>query len=406
MKILLFSQSYLPEATAAAFRAAENAAKWTEQGHSVTVFTAYPNYPVGHIFGGYHPKLLLKEEFNGVTIFRNKLIPKDNKTFFNRIVNASSFFFFGLFNLVFNRKKLKGNYDVVIGTSGTVFAALLGWIYAFTSNISFVLEVRDITYRQLIATGRNEGSLSVRAMRGLELFLCKRAKKVIVVTNGFKDVFICDGISGEKIEVITNGVDLLPTAQMRTPGIPFVLSYFGTLGISQNIEDAFPYADFMSQKVELFQFLIIGEGAQRESIEQDVKTGRYPFIELLHGMPQQELESFYEKTELSVVTLRKSSDFKFTLPSKLFQIMGRGIAVLFIGPEGEAAQIVRKYDAGLTLCGTVEEDMARLKEFFSTPDWKQQLHRMGENGMQAVREHYSRKKLAKEYADILESLIV
>lgn len=405
MKIIYFSQFYPPESIAAAFRAAENSSEWVKAGHQVAVFTGYPNYPTGKVFDGYTVRLLEKNYDGDVYVFRSKLIAKDNHSFYKRLINAGSFFFFGLVNILFHRKRIGKNYDVVLGSSGTIFTALLAWLYAVLIHSPFVFEIRDITYRQMIATGKKNSSMSVKAMKWLEWFLCRRAKQVVVVTEGFRQMLTDEGIPRQKISVVTNGVDISLENPKKDVDDKLVLSYFGTLGISQNIKDTFDYAKAICQQVDGAQYLIIGEGAQRESIEQGVKTGQYPFVELMHGMPQQELESFYEKTELSVVTLRKSPDFKFTLPSKLFQIMGRGIAVLFIGPEGEATDIIRKYDAGLTLCGTVDEDMAKLKEFFSKPDWKQQLHKKGENGAQAVREHYSRKKLAREYADILESLI-
>ena len=123
----------------------------------------------------------------------------------------------------------------------------------------------------------------------------------------------------------------------------------------------------------------------------------------MDGMSSDELEQYYCLTKLSVVTIKKSDSFKDTIPSKIFQIMGRGIAVLFIGPEGEAAEIIRKYNAGIVLTDTVKSDLAVLEEFFSKGDWKAVLEQMGKNGAEAVAKYYSRKTLAYEYLDVLKS---
>ena len=85
--------------------------------------------------------------------------------------------------------------------------------------------------------------------------------------------------------------------------------------------------------------------------------------------------------------------------------MGRGIAVLFIGPDGEAADIIRKYNAGIVLTGSVEEDLKVLEDFFSRDNWREALSTMGKNGAQAVVEHYSRSHLAEKYLKILEEAI-
>lgn len=402
MKILYFTQFYKPESIAAAFRAEENARAWVRDGHDVTVFTGYPNYPKGEIFPGYQPKLFTQEEMDGVRVLRSKLCAASSRTMIKRMGNALSFFFFGLVNTVFNSKKIGKGFDVVLGTSGIIFAAVLGWFYAATRKLPFVFEIRDISYLQLQVTGRSEKSLAVRLMKWMELFLCRRAKHVVVVTEGFKDVLVSEGIPQEKITVITNGVDV-PEQERRQPE-GFTLSYFGTLGVSQNIMDTFPYANGVHNRCPNFTYLLIGDGAQKQTIQSALEQGEYPFVKMLPGMDSQALESYYLDTELSVVTLKKDDNFRHTLPSKLFQIMGRGIAVLFIGPEGEAARIVREHDAGIALTGTVEEDLAQLESFFARPDWRQELTHMGERGRNAVQLKYSRSKLAKKYAAVLEQV--
>lgn len=405
LKILLFTHFYSPESIAAAFRAADHSKFWRECGNKVTVFTGYPNYPIGRIYDGYVPKLLSEEKLDGIHIFRSKLYSAPNTSIINRLKNALSFLFFGVVNLVVHNRKIGKDYDVVLGTSGDVFTALLAWIYTVMHRKPFVMELRDITYRQMQATGGGRNSLSVRVMRFLELFLCKRAKKVVVVTEGFKKILSEDGIPTDKIAVITNGVDVQPVDTSQIDPNHFVLSYFGTLGISQNVADTFPYANVIREFCKYFTYLIIGEGAQRKQIEDVVSGNAFPYIELMHGMSASDLEAYYTKSLMSVITLRKTDDFRYTLPSKLFQVMGRGLAVLFIGPDGEAAEIVRKYHAGLALTGTFEEDMVTLRCFFSQEDWQEQLIQMGKNGALAVSEHYSRRNLAQEYVQLLEECV-
>lgn len=402
MKVLYFSQFYIPESIAPSFRATENSRIWANKGHDVTVFTGYPNYPTGKIFDGYVPKLISKEKIGGVNVIRSKLVAKPNTNMIRRLENALSYFFFGLVNIIFNNKKIGKGYDVVLGTSGVIFNALLAQIYARLHRLPFVLEIRDITYIQMQATGRSKNSILVKAMKKLELFLCKKAKKVVVVTNGFKKALIEDGIEPEKIEVITNGVDVNPSEGVYDDGKKFVLSYFGTLGLSQNIIDTFDYGLNIGKIIDDFEYLIIGEGAQKSEIEQKAKENT--FIRTLPGMSSEDLEPYYCDTQMSVITLRKTDNFKYTIPSKLFQIMGRGIAVLFIGPDGETADIIREYQSGIALTGGKEEDCKKLIEFFSQPDWKDQMRAMGANGRKAVEVHYSRNKLAECYIDILRNV--
>lgn len=404
MKILFFTQFYMPESIAPSFRATENSNIWANLGHSVTVFTGYPNYPAGKVFDGYVPTLLSEEKNNGVRILRSKLIAKPNTSIFKRLENALSYFGFGLVNIFFNRKKIGKDYDVILGTSGVIFNAWLAEIYSKLVKVPFVFEIRDITYIQMQATGKAGNSLGVKGMKWLELHLCKKAQKVVVVTNGFKKVLVEEGVPDSKIEVITNGVDVEKCKNVYDSKKKFVLSYFGTLGISQNISNTFAYGQMIDSLVGNFKYLIIGEGAQKAEILETVKKTKTKFIEVLPGMTSEKLEEYYNNTQLSVVTLNKSENFKYTLPSKLFQIMGRGIAVLFIGPEGEAADIIRKYNTGIALTGTKEQDLEELKRFFLQKNWKAELEKMGGNGYTAVEQYYSRRKLAEKYILMLEDI--
>lgn len=400
MKILFFSSYYEPETMAASFRATENAKIWKRMGHDVTIFTGYPNYPLGRIFDGYEPKLLSQEIVDGIKVIRSKLTIKPSKSLFARLQNALSYYFYGIINTLFQAKKIGTDYDVVLGSSGIIFNAMLASFFASLHHIPFVFEIRDITYKQLQATGKSATSLSVQGMRWLELRLCRKAKKVVVVTNGYKTILTEEGIDAGKIEVITNGVDVSRAVGAYDSEKPFVLSYFGTLGISQNIRDTFCYAEEIGKLVSVFQYLIIGGGAQRKEIEDAARASS--IIKVLPGMTAKDLEPFYESTQLSVIALRKSENFMYTIPSKMFQVMGRGIAVLFIGPDGESAEIIRKYHAGITLTGTNEDDLMILRDFFTKPNWQSELKQMGENGRKAVMEHYSREKLAKSYAEVLD----
>lgn len=401
MKILYFSQFYTPESIAPSFRATENSKLWKEMGHDVTIFTGYPNYPTGKIFDGYNPKLLTEETINGVRVIRSKLVAVPNTSMIKRLKNALSYYFFGRINEIFHSKKIGKDFDVVLGTSGVIFNAVLAQKFASRHKIPFVFEIRDITYVQMQATGKGPNSISVKGMKWLELRLCKKAIKVVVVTNGFKKTLVEAGVPAEKIEVITNGVDVERAQGAYNDGKKIMLSYFGTLGISQNIKDTFAYAKVINDAVPELEYLIIGDGAQKAEIEEAAKS--VSFVRMIPGMSATALEPYYKDTQLSVITLRKSDDFKYTIPSKLFQVMGRGIAILFIGPDGESAEIIRKFNAGIALTGTTEEDLSELKEFFSRDDWRDQLKHMGDNGRKAVEDHYSRTKLAEDYICVLDA---
>lgn len=367
----------------------------------MTVFTGWPNYPTGRIFEGYDPGLLCEFDDDGVKVFRSMVKATPNRSIIGRIANGLSYLFYGSFNLLFNKRKLDKGYDVVLATSGTVFAGCLGVIYSKTHKIPFVIEFRDITFEQMVATGTPRDSWKVKLMRFLELHLARKADRVVVLTNGFKKKLCENGIPESKIDVVPNGADIVET-QHVSMGPELYLGYFGTMGISQDVPRTLDVASDIEKAAGCpFEYILIGEGATRQEVEDAIRSGMYPFAHLLHGMPQSELEPYYEKCDFTFVSLQNSTEFDATIPSKMFQSFARGVPVIFLGPDGEAAEIICESGAGLVLSGTDEDNKEKIREFFGKEDLKSRIGEMRNAACALIEEGYSRETLAKRMLDIL-----
>ena len=406
MKVIYFTQFYPPESTAAAFRAHEHARYWSKGNNAVTVFTGYPNYPTGKVFDGYQISSLEQTEDEKVRLLRSRIIAMSNKSFLGRIVNGLSFSFFGMMNFFLRGGIVGTDYDVVFASSGPIFTVLLGSRFAKRNKLPLVVEFRDLSYAQLVATGASEDSLKVRLMKKLEVNAAKKADRVIALTHGFKSLLEKAGVSGEKVFVVPNGADPHLVAKIESHDDDVHFGYFGTMGLSQDVHGTL---DLISSLVGLPEievtYTLIGEGAERETIEQELADGKYCFARLLHGLPQNELEKYYGECDFTIVSLKNSDSFAATIPSKIFQSFARGVPVIFIGPEGEAANLIREADAGVALCGSPEENEAKLKEFFLNENYHDNLKAMGNNAIKLVEESYSREKLASQVLRVLEDLV-
>ena len=120
MKILYFTQFYSPENIAASFRAKDHSDIWSASGHDVTVFTGWPNYPIGRLFDGYDMVRLREERIGRVRVFRSASKIQPNTSFKKRIESGISFILGGLKNLGFG-SPVGSDYDVVLVTCGTGF---------------------------------------------------------------------------------------------------------------------------------------------------------------------------------------------------------------------------------------------------------------------------------------------
>lgn len=205
MRILYFSQFYEPENIAASFRATEHSHIWAHDGHEVTMFTGWPNYPTGHLFDGYEMALLREESIDGVKVFRSASKIQPNTSFAKRIESGVSFIANGMKNLR-GKSPVGNDYDVVLVTCGTVFSAWLGVHYAKKRKLSLVVEFRDLTYKQMLATGSK--GVKVAMMKALELSFCRAADRIVVLTDGFKKDLEAEGVLAGDVSVVPNGADI------------------------------------------------------------------------------------------------------------------------------------------------------------------------------------------------------
>jgi glycosyltransferase involved in cell wall biosynthesis len=410
MRIIYVTQLFFPENVAGAFRAYQNSCIWTSCGEEVTVFTAYPNFPTGRIFDGYKAKMFHVERINGVRVFRNKIVARPNTTILNRLIAYLSFVFFSLLNVFTNRREI-GQHDVVLGTIGPVFTGLVAYVLSRVLRKPLVIELRDLTFEQMRAVGKGN-ALSMRAIRALELYLCRKAVRVVTVTRGFRDVLIGNGIEKDKISVIPNGVLLeeyvhhpeeikLPTTSTLR------LVYLGTIGESQDLDRVIHILDKSFEILKLdYQFTIIGDGAHKHRMEDLIKRrGLEGKVRLMGSMPKADLEEYYHKSDLCVVSLKNDAAFQHTVPSKIFDIMAHRKPVLYFGPNGEAASIISSASAGVCITAASKQvcvkDMVDFLESLSADDEQSTLRVMGDNGFNLVSSKYNRHMLAREFLDLL-----
>lgn len=397
MKILYISQFFYPEITAAAFRAYEHCEVWSrEDGIDLTVYTGNPNYPKGELYDGYKNQMIEIDMSNEYRIVRSKSIIKKNTTKIGRLIVTLSFLLVGIFNLIFHRKKIGKKFDVVLGTSGPIFAGLLAYLYALCYRAHFIFEIRDITYIQMIATMSKQNSVVVKVMKYLELFLCKRAQKVVVVTQGFKDELIKQGIKEEKIEVIYNGVKVkeYPVYQEEKSGERLILTYAGTIGISQDIEEL---VDFFKQlDCDNKQLNIIGEGAQKAKLIEYLKEHKIKNVTLYDAMVGDAFDQMLHETTFAIVKLKYDEHFKGTIPSKLFDLMNRGIPILYLGPEGETSYHINESQSGITL---TTMDNKKNVLIFENLLGEIKLSNFSKNGILYLRKYFDRTQLASRYLE-------
>lgn len=407
MHILFLTDNFPPEVNAPASRTFEHCREWVRAGRQVTVITCAPNFPKGHVYDGYRNKLWQTETMDGIRVVRVWSYITANEGFVRRILDYQSFMLSSVLASLCVRKV-----DVVVGTSPQFFTACAGWAVGALKRIPFVFELRDLWPESIEAVGAMRKGAAIRALEKLEMFLYRRAKLIVAVTHAFKDRLVARGIDANKIDVVTNGVDMARFKPRPKDGPleaalglqgRFVAGYVGTHGMAHHLETLLDAAQALQSRPggEAFHLLLLGDGARKEALKKDAAARGLRNVTFIDSVPKDEVPRYWSLLDASIIHLRKTDLFTSVIPSKLFECMGMGLPVLH-GVAGESADIVRNEGVGIVF---EPENHVQLVEALETLRNDDDVRRgFQQQGLTAAR-RYDRSALALRMLDRIEQLV-
>lgn len=405
MHLLFLTDNFPPEVNAPASRTFEHCREWVKQGHRVTVITCAPNFPKGKVFEGYRNRLWQSEEMEGIRVVRVWSYITANEGFVKRIFDYISYMVSAFFASFFIKKV-----DLIIGTSPQFFTACAAYGVSLFKRRPWIFELRDIWPESIRAVGAMRESKLLDLLEKVELFLYRKATRIVSVTESFREKLIARGVDGSKIEVVTNGVDLSRFAPRPKDEVleeelglqgKFVAGYIGTHGMAHALETLLEAAQKLAALPgDRFRILLLGDGARKESLKQQAAEIGLTNLLFIDSVPKGEVSRYWSLLDLSIIHLRKSDLFKTVIPSKLFECMGMGIPVLH-GVEGESAEIVAREGCGLLF--EPENSNALLEAMLKLADDPQLYDELRQKALEAAPK-YDRKLLAQKMLKILEEV--
>jgi glycosyltransferase involved in cell wall biosynthesis len=405
MKILFFTDNFPPESNAPASRTFEHVVRWVRSGHEVTIVTCAPNFPQGKLFAGYRNKLWQTEVMDGIRVVRLWSYIAPNSGVFKRTLDYLSFMIAAMIAAPFLARP-----DVIVGTSPQFFTLVAARWASFVKRRPWMLELRDIWPESIKAVGLSQSSALFRALQRLEMSLYRSASRIVVVTHSFKRILVQRGIPGDKIAVVTNGVDFSryqPRAKdpelVRDLNLEdrFVAGYVGTHGMAHALETLLSAAQKMQARADLRDVVIlfVGDGARRAELEAMAAKNRLDNVRFLGPVPKEAVARFWSVLDVSIIHLKNTELFTTTIPSKLFECMGMGLPVL-LGVAGEAQEMVERHEIGLPF---PPEDAESLVEGIATLfSDKELMERLRANATNTAPD-YDRGRLAERMLRELEA---
>ena len=187
---------------------------------------------------------------------------------------------------------------------------------------------------------------------------CKACNLVIAPSPGLQQVLIKLGVEAE-IEVIPNGVDIRPFESVDQP-IPreqlgfkeddVILTYMGRIGIEKNLPFLLRAFAGIAGTYENVGLLIIGDGADRENLEDRVRImGISDRVHFTGMIPYQELPAYMKVADAFV-----TASVTEVHPLSVIEALASGLPVVGIQSPGVGDTI----EDGVTGYLAPEEDLA------------------------------------------------
>lgn len=400
MRILLLSYWYHPEPVA---KPHDLATELVARGHDVTVVTGFPNYPEGRLYDGYRQAPYQWQDLDGVRVLRLPVFIDRSRSSKRRVLSYLSY---GLAASTLGLAMTKRP-DVVwcyqIGLPGVAHSRLRG--------VPFVHEVQDLwpEWGRSTEMGMKNGLYEVLDRQ--EKFIYGQARHIITISNGFKERLVEKGVPREKITILPNWANesnFRPVEPDERLGVAeglkgrFNVVYGGNVGTHQALDVVLATAERLADLPDV-QFVIIGDGVDRERLEREAKQRNLRNVRFLGKRPPEQMAGYLAWADALFIHLRKDPVYEITIPSKTYSYLATGRPVL-AAVSGDVAELIRKHGAGL-VCP--EEDpealAANVRRLYAMPNEAREA--LGRAGREAFLNHYTRPVLVSHYEEIFERMI-
>ncbi len=405
MRILFFSDNFFPETNAAASRVYEKAKIWTKTGHQITIITSFPNFPEGRIFQGYKNKWYQVKMMDNLRIVRVKTFISPNRGVFLRTIDFISFMITGTVAGIFQEKP-----DIVLASSPQFFTAVTGYLVSLIRRCPLGLEIADLWPESIKAVNAIKSHGLLNFLERIELFLYRKAKFIVTLTESFKTNIVNRGIESKKVFTVINGVDTLFFSKIsqKNHGLEedlelkdkFVIGYIGTMGMSHGLDHVIEVARFLeNEKNKRIHFLFVGGGAEKEKLIELSKRFSLSNVTFVDRQSKDRIIDYWSLCDLALVHLKNHPTFSEVIPSKIFEAMALGLPIIYCGPESDGSRIVTGEKVGVHVESSSPEFLKKAIEDLS--ENKDLMKTFSDRAGEAVLK-YTRKKQADDFMEVIK----
>lgn len=311
--------------------------------------------------------LTKKEKIDGININRISVIT------INKYFEKLSFILNTLIFLLINKKR----YNLLIASQfGS--CSIISKIYKSITNVPYLVR----------ATGGEARTLS-KTEKGKKKFnkVCSNADAFIAINKDIYNVFTELNVDTEKVEYITNGVDLRKRIDVSNNN---VVMYCGRIEKVKGVDillEAWKLID-KEKNIKNTKLVIVGDGSQRKDLMK-----KYKYLENIEWVGEtKNTDEYYKEARFLVAPSRSEG-----ISNTILESMSRGIPVIATNVGGTSEIILAKDEGILVESENVKQIYEAMKLYLKDDDL---LEKVSINAYNRIRSNFSIESAKIKYINV------
>lgn len=414
-RVLIHTLIFSPDGVSTAYLFNDIALRLQERGYEVVVLTTTPHFNLV-------PEQVEKQpmkwkvwgfckvsKYHGMTVLH---VPQ--KKFKSTVLRLLGFVYWHFVSF-FIGLTIK-HVDLILSPSPPLTIGLLNLWLGKLKDCKVVYNVQEI-YPDIL---KLKGGVALKVLRWMERKVYNGSDAVTTIDQVFYDTIVGRFENSSKLHIIPNFVDTVLYHEVSNQELENLrikwantnlskdtntikLLYAGNIGHAQSWD---PLIELAEKTRDLnVEYIVIGEGAKRGYVEEEIKKRSLDKLHLLPYQPRELMPAILSYADASFIFMAPEMDGD-GFPSKVYTIMACERPLLVL--SGENTPIVNFLkDKGCAKLITEKDFDKKVNEMV---EWlksitKEDLQQMGRNGLAEIQAKYTKEKVTDMYVDLVDGLV-
>lgn len=407
-RVLIHSLIFSPDGVSTAYLFSDIALSLQKRGFEVVVLTTTPHFNIVPEQVEKQPMrwkvwgLCKVSKFCGMTVLH---VPQ--KKFKSTLLRLIGFIYWHIVSFIIGLSVK--HVDLIISPSPPLTLGFLNLGLAKLKGCKVVYNVQEI-YPDIL---KLKDGFTLKFLQWMEKRVYNCSDAVTTIDEIFYNTIESRFVDKRKLHIIPNFVDTELYHKVEWKGeldeslFPYndniKLLYAGNIGHAQSWEPLIELAN-MTRNLSV-EYFVIGEGAKRGYVEDEIKKRNLTKLHLLPYQPRELMPAILSYSDASFIFMAPKMEGD-GFPSKVYTIMACERPLLVL--SGENTPIVNFLkDKG---CAKIISEQDFDKKVNEMAEWlhsatKEDLSEMGRNGLVEIKDQYTKEKVTDMYVDLIDSLV-